>query len=185
MLDISGFTRLTERLATRGRAGAEELSDLLDLVFGPLVEAGLDEGCDLLKWGGDAVLMLALGPQSEVRAARAAVQMRAALTRVGRLRTSVGPVVLRASSGVATGDVHLLLVGDPRIHRELMVLGPVTSRLVRTEAAAAPGQVLLDPDGGTRAPRSGGPAVRVLLRSLPASPRQTMPVGPTWCRQPG
>ena len=67
MLDISGFTRLTERLATRGRAGAEELSDILDLVFGPLVESALAEGCDLLKWGGDAVLLLAVGPNSGMR----------------------------------------------------------------------------------------------------------------------
>ncbi|KRF24848.1 hypothetical protein ASG95_10265 [Phycicoccus sp. Soil803] len=173
MLDISGFTRLTERLATRGRAGAEELSDILDLVFGPLVEAALAEGCDLLKWGGDAVLMLAVGPHSGVRAARAAALMRAALARVGHLRTSVGPVVLRASSGVATGDVHLVLGGDPRIHRELMVLGPVTSRVVRTESAAAPGQVLLDPATAALLPaRSVGAATGpgFLLRSLPAPP---------------
>jgi class 3 adenylate cyclase/tetratricopeptide (TPR) repeat protein len=173
MLDISGFTRLTERLASRGRAGAEELSDILDLVFGPLVEAALAEGCDLLKWGGDAVLMLAVGPQSGVRGARAAALMRTTLARVGHLRTSVGPVVLRASSGVATGEVHLVLGGDPRIHRELMVLGPVTSRVVRTESAAAPGQVLLDSATAAMLPaRCVGETAGTgfLLRSLPAAP---------------
>jgi class 3 adenylate cyclase/tetratricopeptide (TPR) repeat protein len=173
MLDISGFTRLTERLATRGRAGAEELSDILDLVFGPLVEAALAEGCDLLKWGGDAVLLLAVGPRSAVRAARAATRMRTILATVGHLRTSVGPVVLRASSGLATGEVLLVLAGDPRIHRELMVLGPVTSRVVRTESAAAPGQVLVDPATAALLPaRSVGAAAGpgFLLRGLPASP---------------
>lgn len=144
VLDISGFTRLTERLAARGRAGAEELSDVLDDVFGPVVEAALAEGCDLLKWGGDAVLLLAAGPGAAVRATRAAARMRAALARVGHLRTSVGAVVLRASTGVASGDVHLVLAGDPGAHRELMVLGPVASRVTAVEAAAAAGQVLLD-----------------------------------------
>lgn len=173
MLDISGFTRLTERLAARGRAGAEELSDILDLVFGPLVEAALAEGCDLLKWGGDAVLLLADGAESGVRGARAAARMRAALARVGHLGTSVGPVVLRASSGVATGEIHLALAGDPTMHRELMVLGPVASRVVTTEAAAAPGQVLLDAATTLGMPgrfvgAASGPGF--LLRGTPPAP---------------
>ena len=58
MFDISGFTRLTERLSRQGRAGAEELSDVLHAVFTPLVAVAEDEGADLLKWGGDAVLLL-------------------------------------------------------------------------------------------------------------------------------
>jgi tetratricopeptide (TPR) repeat protein len=170
MFDISGFTRLTDRLATRGRAGAEELSDILDDVFGPVVEAGLAEGCDLLKWGGDAVMMLAVGPSAPQAAARAASLMRAALGRVGHLRTSVGPVLLRASSGVATGDVHLVLAGDPAVHRELMVLGPVGSRMIAVEAAAAPGQVLLDgPTAAALPPRLVGEQVGpgFVLRGLP------------------
>ena len=51
LLDITGFTRLTERLARRGREGAEELSDVLDTVFGRLLVEADDEGADLLKWG--------------------------------------------------------------------------------------------------------------------------------------
>src|SRR3954453_19715332 len=33
MIDISGFTQLTERLATRGRVGAEELTEILNATF--------------------------------------------------------------------------------------------------------------------------------------------------------
>lgn len=35
-VDISGFTRLTERLARRGKVGAEEMSDLLSATFAEL-----------------------------------------------------------------------------------------------------------------------------------------------------
>jgi class 3 adenylate cyclase/tetratricopeptide (TPR) repeat protein len=180
VLDISGFTRLTERLAARGRAGAEELSDVLDAVFGPLVEAALAEGCDLLKWGGDAVLLLADGPGSAVRATRAAARMRAVLARVGHLRTSVGAVVLRASTGVASGDVHLVLAGDPSAHRELMVLGPLASRVTAIEAAAAAGQVLVDAATAALLPErfvgdATGPGflLRGLPPALPAPPATT------------
>ena len=53
--DITGFTPLTERLARKGREGAEELSNLLDTVFGRLLMGAEDDGGDLLKWGGDAL----------------------------------------------------------------------------------------------------------------------------------
>src|ERR687884_1603454 len=56
-VDISGFTRLAERLGRAGRAGPEELSDILDTTFGALLEAARAHGADLVKWGGDAVLL--------------------------------------------------------------------------------------------------------------------------------
>jgi len=155
MFDISGFTRLTERLSTRDRAGAEELSDILDQVFVPLVEVALDEGCDLLKWGGDAVFLMATGRHAPARATRAALRMRAVLGHKGHLRTTVGPVVLRASTAVATGEAHLLLAGDPGLHREVMVVGPAVTAVTALEKEAQAGQVLLD----GRTARALGPRV--------------------------
>ena len=67
--DITGFTPLTERLARRGREGAEELSNLLDTVFSQLLMDAEDEGGDLLKWGGDALLLLFDGAHHGRRAA--------------------------------------------------------------------------------------------------------------------
>ena len=143
LLDITGFTRLTERLARHGREGAEELSEILDRVFGRLLAEASDEGGDLLKWGGDAVLLLLDGPEHAHRAARTALRMHRALKRSGRLSTSIGRVVLRASSGVDSGPVHLVLAGNPSWHRELVVLGPTTTRVTMLERAAGTDQVLL------------------------------------------
>jgi class 3 adenylate cyclase len=36
-VDISGFTALTERLAARGKVGAEEMRELLDATFAALL----------------------------------------------------------------------------------------------------------------------------------------------------
>src|SRR5262245_9377312 len=83
MFDISGFTRLTERLSLQGRAGAEELSEVLDAVFTPLVTTAEEEGADLLKWGGDAVLLLTEGAGHATRATRAVVRMQRVLASVG------------------------------------------------------------------------------------------------------
>ena len=49
--DISGFTRLSERLAALGRAGAEELNELVDDCFDRMIEACESHGGDVLKFG--------------------------------------------------------------------------------------------------------------------------------------
>jgi class 3 adenylate cyclase len=43
-VDISGFTTLTERLATKGKVGAEEMSDVLNAAFADLLEVAYSYG---------------------------------------------------------------------------------------------------------------------------------------------
>ena len=78
-IDISGFTNLSERLAMRGRIGVEELTEVLNRVFGTMLEIVFARGGTLLKFGGDALLLLFDGPDHPAQAACAAVEMRAAL----------------------------------------------------------------------------------------------------------
>src|SRR6201999_2123961 len=70
--DISGFTALTERLAANGKAGAEEMGDLLNTAFDALLTPAYDFGANLIKWGGDAVLLLFDGERHAIRGAAAA-----------------------------------------------------------------------------------------------------------------
>ena len=110
--DISGFTPLTERLAKRGKAGVEQLLDILDGVIAPLVETAGDLGGDTVKFGGDALLIAFEGPGHARRACAAAWDMQRALAPYRRRETSAGIVSLRASAGVASGSVQAFLVGD-------------------------------------------------------------------------
>ena len=180
LFDITGFTPLTERLARRGREGAEELSNLLDDVFGRLLTDAEDEGGDLLKWGGDALLLFFDGPDHGCRAARAALRMQRVLAQIGRATTSIGRVTLRASAGVESGPVHLVLAGNPAMHRELLVLGPTATGVTMLEHAAGTGEVLL---GDATAAGLGPELVRPhhgsghLLAGVPTPP-------PTLPRQP-
>jgi class 3 adenylate cyclase/tetratricopeptide (TPR) repeat protein len=141
--DITGFTTLTERLARRGREGAEELSNLLDTVFSQLLMDAEDEGGDLLKWGGDALLLLFDGADHGRRAARAGLRMHRALAQIGRAKTSIGRVKLRASAGVESGPVHLILAGNPALRRDLVLLGPTATAVTMLEHAAGIGEVLV------------------------------------------
>src|SRR5215213_10481383 len=61
LVDISGFTQMSERLARRGKVGAEEVTDVLDSVFNRLLSLAYAEGGGLLKFGGDALLLFFSG----------------------------------------------------------------------------------------------------------------------------
>jgi class 3 adenylate cyclase len=126
-VDLSGFTALSERLARRGRIGAEELTDVLNRVFGEMLEVAYAHGGSLAKFGGDALLLHYAGADHAFHAAAAAVEMRAALRRAADHKTSVGRVALRMSVGIHSGNVHMFRVG--RSHTELVVSGPAASRV--------------------------------------------------------
>ena len=114
-VDISGFTALTERLSRQGKIGAELMRDTLDGVFTALLDEAYDWGAGLLKWGGDALLLLFDGPEHAPRAARAAWEMQRTIERVGRLRVSGGTVTLRMSIGITTGTLDFFTAGS--VHR--------------------------------------------------------------------
>ena len=146
IVDISGFTQLTERLAARGRVGAEELTEILDAIFTELLPLSRREGGYPLKWAGDAVVLLFEGDHHAVRAARATHRMRTRLRRVGNIRTPAGAVRLRMSVGIHSGELALFLVGDPTLHRELTVCGPTATRTAQIESAARSDEIRLSPE---------------------------------------
>ncbi|HWB67351.1 MAG TPA: adenylate/guanylate cyclase domain-containing protein [Mycobacteriales bacterium] len=150
--DISGFTALTERLAVRDKAGAEEMGELLNQVFEQLLTAAYDYGASLLKWGGDAVLLMFDGDEHAARAARAAGAMQSTLRHAGRLHTSQGAVRLGMSIGLHTGTFDALLLGSR--HRELILTGPGVSVVAAMEKVANRGDVVMSPDTAAALPAS-------------------------------
>ncbi|HVM54750.1 MAG TPA: adenylate/guanylate cyclase domain-containing protein, partial [Acidimicrobiales bacterium] len=169
--DVSGFTRLSERLArSKGKAGAEEMTETIGFLFGELLTVAAARGGEMLKYGGDAVLLFFRGEGHAPRAAAAAIEMQRRLGEIGRIETDRGPVRLRMSVGMSSGPIDLFKVGGS--HEELVVAGPVTTETVRVEAAAEARQVLVSvatasalPSGCLGPPKNGG----WLLRRAPAS----------------
>jgi class 3 adenylate cyclase/tetratricopeptide (TPR) repeat protein len=143
-VDISGFTAMSERLSSLGRAGAEEVTDVMNATFAALLDVAYAEGGGLLKFGGDALLLLYEGEHHAQRAARAAFEMRSTLRAIGRPRTTAGAVNLRMHAGIHTGKFQFFLVGDS--HRELLVTGPAATRTVEMEGASEAGEILLSPE---------------------------------------
>ena len=167
-VDISGFTKMSERLARHGKVGAEEVTEVLGAVFAKLLGVAYGEDGSLLKFGGDALLLWFSGSGHAQRAATSAHGMRATLRSVGRLDTTAGKVLLRMSVGVNTGSFHFFLVGES--HRELIVTGPAASRTVEMESTATAGEILVSRDTAAALPARalGQPKGEgILLRSGP------------------
>ena len=170
-VDISGFTKMCERLARRGKIGAEEVNDVLDLCFTHLLSIAYEYGGGVIKWGGDAVLLLFTGESHAPRAARAAFGMRDALRRFRHFQTSAGFVSLRMSVGIHSGDIDFFLIGG--LHRELIVAGPAVSRTVLMESTATAGEIVLSPEAAALVPKSALGRWKeegYLLRSAPDAP---------------
>src|SRR6266508_4000935 len=140
-VDISGFTAMSERLSSLGRAGAEEVTAVMNATFARLLEVAYAFGGGLLKFGGDALLLFFDGHDHQTRAAAAVFGLRAALEEIGRPETSAGTVELRMHVGVHSGTFRFFLVGDT--HRELIVAGPAASHTVTMEGTAEAGEILL------------------------------------------
>jgi class 3 adenylate cyclase/tetratricopeptide (TPR) repeat protein len=143
-VDISGFTAMSEKLSNLGKAGAEEVTDVMNATFSALLDVAYREGGGLLKFGGDALLLLYSGPEHAARAARACFGMRRVLRTVGRPRTSAGAIQLRMHAGVHSGTFQFFLVGDS--HRELLVTGPAATRTVEMEATSEAGEIVVSPE---------------------------------------
>lgn len=174
--DVSGFTKLSERLARKGRQGAEEMVDAISTIFTHLLRQSDQFGGDVLKFGGDALLLWYSGDDHLARACAAAHAMRRTLLREGTIRTSSGPVKMRMSQGVHTGQFDFFLVGGR--HQDLVVAGPAATTTVEMESAADAQEILLSPAAAAQLPanclgeeKGGG----WLLQSPPLAPAAPHP----------
>ena len=182
-VDVSGFTKMSERLARHGKVGAEEVTEVIGGTFERLLGEAYAYGASLLKFGGDALLLFFQGERHCLRAAAAAAAaMRQSLRELGRLETSAGLVSLRMSVGVHSGPFDFFMVGES--HRELIVAGPAATATTAMESAASAGQILLSPATAQLLPqRNVGKAARSRVPADGASRRRqessSKPLGPS------
>ena len=140
--DISGFTKLTEKLQAQGRVGAEEITDIIRASFRPAIEAIHHHGGSIVSFGGDALFVLFPGQGSVRRARAAAEQVRTIFEEQGDVVTSAGATRLGISQALHYGEVRALHLGR-RDRRQWLVCGAPVCTLARLQSMAAPGMILL------------------------------------------
>lgn len=182
-VDISGFTSLTEKLAVRGKAGAEEMTGYLNATFAELLALAYGNGAELMKWGGDAVLLWYSGEAHAARATDAAWQMQHTMRRIGALRTSAGRATLRMSVGIHSGVFHFFLVGS--LHRELIIAGPSGTRTAHLEAVAEAGEIVISRETACQLPAKAVGAAKSDGLLVASSSGMTLPEASSWPARAG
>ena len=150
LIDISGFTKLSEALARKGREGAEQITELIGHIFELMLAVAYDSGGSLLKFGGDALLLWFEGDGHAPRACRSTLLMRDVLREVGTIELPGVSATLRMSQGVHSGRFHFFAVGSA--HLELLPVGPAWSRLVAMQHAAEPDEILVSAETAASVP---------------------------------
>jgi DNA-binding response OmpR family regulator/predicted metal-dependent HD superfamily phosphohydrolase len=143
--DISGFTPLTAALARELglRRGAEELTRLLNEVYGVLIAEVHRYGGNVIGFSGDAITCWLDGDTGQ-HAVACGLAMQAAMAPFTSVQTPAGtPVSLAIKVAVAAGPVRRFLVGDPDIQNVEVIAGRTLDHLADAEHQANRGEVVV------------------------------------------
>ena len=132
------------------------MADLINATFKPLLSTAYGYGAGLIKWGGDAALLLFHDAGHTVRGCRAAHEMQQVMRATGSRRTSRGPLRLRMSVGIHSGRCDFFLLGHDD-HRDLVTTGPAVTTLTHMEHIARPGQIVISDDTAAALAAAGLP----------------------------
>ncbi|HSH02762.1 MAG TPA: tetratricopeptide repeat protein [Anaerolineae bacterium] len=141
--DISGFTPLTESLTQElgPNRGAEELTVILNEVYGGLVTAVHAYSGSVIGFAGDAIVCWFMGDEG-----RRALTCGFGLQKVmANVRASRGddqvPLTLKVAA--VTGRVRRFIVGDPDIQRMDIIVGQTLVYMDMAERQAQRGEVVV------------------------------------------
>ncbi len=123
--DIAGFGRLADHLAQNHRAGAEELTELLNQYFGLLIRHVHEHGGDVVKFAGDA--LLAFWPVNQVWESLEAATLEAArcglVVQSALAKFQEGSIALKLRIHLVAGEFRILELGGVAGRWELLLTG--------------------------------------------------------------
>lgn len=168
--DVSGFTRLTERLCREGEVGVELLASTLNAYFGHVIDVITGLGGEVVKFAGDGLIAIWAQPAYEAltreqaercaeQAARCALSLQRGLRDVSPVQ--VHGITMSMRIGIGLGAASLRQLGGQGGRWELAFSGPVVQQASLACPRAEPGEVVLSPSVCSRL------AARAVIAPLP------------------
>ncbi|OGD78943.1 MAG: hypothetical protein A2Y64_02120 [Candidatus Coatesbacteria bacterium RBG_13_66_14] len=148
LVDVTGFTPLTEELTELGPEGNEHLTGLLNAFFGALTDEVAEAGGHTLQFGGDAYWGYFQNADAGERACRRMLRRVAGL---GEQVFGNRRYRLEADLAAARGmELELWRVGPDRRH--LVLTGDAVVKVSRAERLVGPGEYAVLHGGGRGTP---------------------------------
>ncbi|KAL0101169.1 hypothetical protein PUN28_018787 [Cardiocondyla obscurior] len=145
--DISGFTDLTEKYTKTGVGGPSKLSETLNSYLGAMVQEILSHNGDVVKFSGDAfIVMWKLREGMLMRdIATEAMQTACIIQKhFGTYSTDVG-VTLRVKLAIASGITYFTSIGDPKNLSYYVITGKPVWDVKFAETLCRGGDILVAP----------------------------------------
>ncbi len=140
--DLQGFTTICER------SDAEDVIDLLNTIYGQLLDVTQATGAHLDKILGDGIMLLFGAPRTHeddaLRAVRAALAMQEAMPDIENLVHNRVGLGIKLRIGISYGEVVWGTVG-PEISASPTVIGDAVNVAARLQHEAPPGGIVVSP----------------------------------------
>lgn len=143
-VDLSGFTPLTENLMQKGIRGAEELSNILNEIFEPLVHLVYQQGGFIPYFAGDAFTAIFPEVTPGPASARKTIETAALARDLFRRRENRfgEDYTIEIKSGISYGTVEWGIVGDQL--KSFYFRGGAIDRCAHCQTLAAGQEILVD-----------------------------------------
>ncbi|XP_014609400.1 PREDICTED: adenylate cyclase type 10-like, partial [Polistes canadensis] len=143
--DISGFTDFAEKYTRTGKGGASKLTEILNSYIGAMVQEILSHNGDLLKFSGDAfIVMWKLKDNANMRdLTTIAIQTACIIQKhFGAYETDVG-ITLRVKLAIASGKTYFTCIGDPKKMSHYIIIGKPVWEVKNAERLCKGGDILV------------------------------------------
>nr|XP_034172604.1 adenylate cyclase type 10-like isoform X1 [Osmia lignaria] len=145
--DVSGFTDLAEKYTKTGRGGPSKLTETLNSYIGAMVQEILSHNGDVLKFSGDAfIVMWKLHEGMMMRDLAIEAMQTACIIQkhFGTYDTDVG-VTLRVKLAIASGKTYFTSIGDPDSRSHYIITGQPVWDVKFAEGLCRGGDILVAP----------------------------------------
>ena len=146
-VDLSGFSKMADALARHGHHGAETLTEVMRLVFEPLVGAVYSQDGFVVGYAGDAFIAIfpahpAQSPAA-MRCLSAASVMQAHVKSNAEIQTRFGNFPLSIKVGLGDGETTWqMFTSEDRTRATFCIRGECVRNAVKAEEHAHPGQII-------------------------------------------
>lgn len=144
--DISGFSKITEQLALKGEEGVNELTGILDLYIGKLVDIIMLHGGDIIKFAGDALFAIWPSNHTDSLAIQVHRTVQCALDmqkKMHNYQVCTSGLTLAMRIAVGCGKLNIIYIGGIFNRWEILMAGDPMNQVGEGSQGIEPGSVVV------------------------------------------